>query len=92
MLGRSRAVVGVGEDRQGLWGHDHAPNVSEKANIYASKVTIWGVPAEPSHNDWRGSWVYVAASERLRGGRKAFQGLEEGEDELEGPLRCTGRK
>ena len=64
-----------------------ASNVSEQVNLYATKVTIWGVPAEAAHNDWRGSCVNVAASQGLRIGSEGVpNGLEEGEDELEGPL------
>jgi hypothetical protein len=31
-----------------------APNLSESGSVYASKVTIWGVPAAASHNALRG--------------------------------------
>src|ERR1700728_3421255 len=30
------------------------PDVNQETNIYASKVTIWGTPAAPAHDDWRG--------------------------------------
>jgi hypothetical protein len=62
----------------------NVPNVNSKVNIYASKVTIWGTPADPSHDQWRGACVRTlggpaeSLSERF--------GLGEGEDELEGPL------
>jgi hypothetical protein len=61
------------------------PDVNQKVNVYASKVTIWGTPADSEHNDWRGT------CERSAGGREHTVeqgiGLAEGEDELEGPLR-----
>jgi hypothetical protein len=60
------------------------PDINQKTNIYASKVTVWGTPAEAVHNDWRGE------CERTGGGAEhelAYgAGLAEGEDELEGPL------
>jgi hypothetical protein len=61
------------------------PNISEKQNTYASKVTIWGTPQSAAHNPWRGECV------RSSGGQGAplttgLTGLREGEDELEGPL------
>ncbi len=31
-----------------------APNLSEVLPVFATKVTIWGVPADPSHNALRG--------------------------------------
>jgi hypothetical protein len=31
-----------------------APNISQAASVFATKVTIWGVPADPSHNALRG--------------------------------------
>jgi hypothetical protein len=59
-------------------------DVNAKTNIYASKVTIWGTPADPAHDDWRGRCL------RTSGGPEAPLserfGLAEGEDELEGPL------
>ncbi len=33
-----------------------APNISQAASVYATKVTIWGVPADPSHNSLRGQY------------------------------------
>ena len=64
------------------------PNINQQSNIYASKVTIWGTPADPSHNHWRGTCLVVAA-----GGRHSIEegaGLAEGEDEVEGPLYESG--
>jgi hypothetical protein len=60
-----------------------APDITQKQNVYASKVTIWGTPADPAHNDWRGSCIRTVGS----GGQlEEATGLHEGEDELEGPL------
>jgi hypothetical protein len=53
-------------------------NITEAVGVYASKVTIWGVPAEASHNTLRGSCLRVV--DESGGG-----GLGPGEDEQEGP-------
>jgi hypothetical protein len=53
-------------------------NITEAVAIYASKVTIWGVPAEASHNTLRGTCLRVV--DETGGG-----GLGPGEDEQEGP-------
>jgi hypothetical protein len=53
-------------------------NITEAVAIYASKVTIWGVPAEASHNRLRGTCLRVV--DETGGG-----GLGPGEDEQEGP-------
>src|SRR6202034_2578377 len=57
-----------------------APNIPQAAVIAASKVTIWGVPASPAHNAYRGT------CERVQGGtgfsfEKIGHGLRAGEDE-----------
>jgi hypothetical protein len=62
-----------------------ASDVNQALLAYASKVTIWGVPASPAHNPLRGG------CERVVGGRPTPVetpgfGLREGEDELEGPI------
>jgi hypothetical protein len=65
-------------------------NVTEGINLYATKVTIWGTPGDPAHNDWRGSCI-----EQRAGGAFSVtepSGLLEGEDELEGPLRPPGEE
>ncbi len=54
-------------------------DISQAALVYASKVTIWGVPAAASHNPYRGRCLREV-SEGYNGG------LGEGEDELEGPV------
>ena len=41
----------------------NVPDVNAKTNIYATKVTIWGTPGEPSHNDWRGGCLYTVGGE-----------------------------
>jgi hypothetical protein len=61
------------------------PNISEAAVVAANKVTIWGVPANPAHNPWRGTCVRDVGGER-RSFENPGTGLREGEDELEGPL------
>jgi hypothetical protein len=60
------------------------PNVNAKVNIYASKVTIWGTPADSSHDQWRGSCLRTLAG--ATASLSEGFGLGEGEDELEGPL------
>jgi hypothetical protein len=60
------------------------PNINESLPVAASKVTIWGVPADPSHNPWRGTCgVSTGIAEPLE---TVGFGLLAGEDELEGPL------
>ncbi len=62
----------------------NVPNIGETVIVAASKVTIWGVPASPVHNEVRGSCV-----RNLLGGgyeEEIGKGLREGEDELEGPV------
>jgi hypothetical protein len=63
-------------------------DLNQAVVVGASKVTIWGVPANPAHNPWRGK-----CEETFGGGptpaEDAGYGLREGEDELEGPLYLT---
>ena len=54
-------------------------NITEGAAIYASKVTIWGVPAEASHNAVRGTCINKGQT----GGHEEEPGLGVGEDEQE---------
>ena len=54
-------------------------NITQGVAIYASKVTIWGVPAEASHNALRGSCINTGQS----GGHAEEPGLGVGEDEQE---------
>jgi hypothetical protein len=62
-----------------------ASNVSPAELVYASKVTIWGVPASPAHNPIRGECLAVVSKEALPLYTPG-EGLEEDEDELEGPV------
>ncbi len=67
----------------------NVPNLSEAVVIAASKVTIWGVPADPAHNDIRGGCVSgILGSQVLEGEPidTPGDGLNEGEDEIEGPV------
>jgi hypothetical protein len=61
----------------------NVPNISQAAAIYASKVTIWGVPADSSHDSRRGTCL---------SGAEGFDeaGLGEGEVEMEGPTESLG--
>jgi hypothetical protein len=70
-------------------------DISQAVVLAASKVTIWGVPAAPAHNDVRGTCVsgslgaaqpYEELSPELKGIDEAPQGLDRGEDEIEGPI------
>jgi hypothetical protein len=64
-------------------------DISPAELVYASKVTIWGVPASPAHNPIRGECLSVGANQ----GHALYTpgwGLEEGEDELEGPVGPYG--
>jgi hypothetical protein len=60
--------------------------ISQELNVYATKVTIWGTPADPAHDRWRGD----ECLDTLAGGSQPVTssgfGLNEGEDEIEGPL------
>ncbi len=58
-------------------------NISQAAAVYASKVTIWGVPAAKSHDTLRGTCLGEGEEEGERG-------LLEGEDETEGPSVSRG--
>ncbi len=58
-------------------------DINQTLDIFASKVTLWGVPADPIHNDLRGSCLKI--------GNKPLNpyepdGLAEGKDERESPL------
>jgi hypothetical protein len=65
-------------------------DINQTLNVIASKVTIWGDPADPEHNPWRGTCLKgqpgVGTTE------PAGQGLLEGEDLLEGPLYGAGEE
>jgi hypothetical protein len=67
------------------------PDISQAAPIGANKVTIWGVPADPSHNPYRGSCI-AEAGHSYENPEEAGSGLTEGEDELEGPVGPRGSK
>lgn len=62
-----------------------APDLSQAVVIAASKITIWGVPADPRHNAYRGT-----CERGILGIPELYEGvgfgLREGEDEVEGPL------
>ncbi len=62
------------------------PNLGQSVLIVASKVTIWGVPADPSHDLYRGrSCLAAVAGEVYYSPEGSGLGLSESEDELEGP-------
>jgi hypothetical protein len=62
-----------------------APNIPDAEVLAASKVTIWGVPASPAHNAYRGTCVNEALGKDYSF-EEVGHGLRAGEDELEGPL------
>jgi hypothetical protein len=68
----------------------NVPDISQAALIGANKVTIWGVPADPAHNPYRGGCL----SESIKAAEGGFEvpgfGLNEDEDELEGPDSASG--
>ncbi len=80
----------------------NVPDISQAAVIAATKVTIWGVPADPAHNDLRGRCLSESGGvyEEYYGGPndppfnvpdpESPQGLAEGEDEIEGPIGPVG--
>jgi hypothetical protein len=61
-------------------------DINQTKIVAASKVTIWGVPAEEAHNDWRGSCVHDTLSYEPFLPEAAGFGLRAGEAEREGPL------
>jgi hypothetical protein len=61
------------------------PNINQGVVVGASKVTIWGVPASPVHNAYRGACERLIVGEESRA-EAVGEGLRAGEDELEGPL------
>jgi hypothetical protein len=67
------------------------PNLSQAVLIGASKVTIWGVPASPAHNAYRGTCEeeLLASEDTVEG---VGDGLREGEDEREGPLYTRAQR
>ncbi len=62
------------------------PNINEATDLYASKVTIWGTPADSSHNDWRGSCLFSLGGGAASLTERFGLGAAGEEDELEGPL------
>ena len=62
-----------------------APDISQALVVVASKITIWGVPADPRHNAYRGT-----CQRKILGLPESYEGLgfglREDEDEVEGPL------
>jgi hypothetical protein len=61
-------------------------DINQSVVVGASKVTIWGVPANPAHNDWRGGCDRATVNSVPQSFEAPDFGLREGEDELEGPL------
>jgi len=57
--------------------------ISQVLLIQASKVTIWGVPASPAHDEFRGSCVDQIAGAREPEPPSEAEGLRAGEFELE---------
>jgi len=67
----------------------NVPNINQAVVVAASKVTIWGVPAAPIHDAYRGTCEQIEGGEESAGGSSVEQaglGLSASEDELEGPL------
>jgi hypothetical protein len=71
----------------------NVPTISEAVVVQDSKVTIWGVPADPAHNAIRGSCVSGILGSEVTEGNGSEPlinipnfGLREGEDEIEGPI------
>ena len=65
-------------------------DLNQSVLVGASKVTIWGVPADPSHNPWRGGCEIQAKAGGFSSPAEEELGLRVGEDELEGPLYKEG--
>jgi hypothetical protein len=69
----------------------NARDINEAIAVAASKVTLWGVPADPSHNSWRGSCLRSAVGGEFRL-EQTGQGLGASEFELEGPMYKQGEE
>ena len=63
----------------------NVPNISQAVEVEANKVTLWGVPSSPAHNDLRGDCVSSGIGLDRGPIEQVGIGLREGEDELEGP-------
>jgi hypothetical protein len=66
-------------------------NINQGVVVGASKVTIWGIPAESAHNDWRGACEHTGAGGEGETAEDPGVGLRADEDELEGPLYQAGQ-
>jgi hypothetical protein len=64
-------------------------NINQGVVVEASKVTIWGVPADRVHDGYRGTCEHVGAGSPVSV-EGSGDGLRAGEDELEGPLLPVG--
>jgi hypothetical protein len=67
------------------------PDVNQATVVDASKVTLWGVPAQAVHDSWRGSCEIVEGGAEVND-ETPGSGLREAgdEDEIEGPLYAEG--
>jgi hypothetical protein len=61
-----------------------SPGISQAIAVFASKVTIWGVPAEASHNSLRGKECLYTANE-VEELEEEAPGITPGEAEQEDP-------
>ena len=67
----------------------NVPDINQAVVVAASKVTIWGVPAEAVHNPVRGACVH-SFNEVARPTEEPGVGLRVSEDEREGPIGPPG--
>jgi len=65
-------------------------NINQAILVYANKVTIWGVPANPAHNPLRGRCEAAGVGGDSHTLEEEGFGLLPGEDELEGPIYPPG--
>ena len=98
VAGKTPVFLDTGVRTGGDYGlTTNVSDINETPDIAASKVTIWGEPASPAHNDLRGSCdsQILQGEEPYYGGPndppfnvpdRNPQGLAEGEDEIEGPI------
>ena len=61
------------------------PNIEQSVLLTASKVTIWGVPASPAHNLFRGKCIRSILGFSEEGFESPRFGLRPSELEVEGP-------
>lgn len=86
-------TIDVGVREEAPYGvYARITNTSQTARFYGSKVTLWGVPADPSHDPYRGSCLEVLTAgeiDELISNGKCSAGIL-AEPFLTSPRSCEG--